>query len=157
MCNSPSVNEQLHKNKGAYPQESADEGQSKSTSVCLFAFVTFSFTESSCSSPLYPLLAFSEDWAICPQQCRQFNLIQRFRSACTQTIVVTGCWSCQSAVQTPERISPISTFLCCLTDIDHPRQDRNTCCCLCAAQCLSLSLILCFCSSTVLTFLFFLN
>lgn len=97
-----------------------------------------------------PPLALSENGAICPQQCSQFNLIQPCRSARAQTIVETGCRSCQSAVQTPELISLVSAFLCCLTDIDHLGQDRNTCCCLYAAQCLSLSSILYFCSSPIL-------
>lgn len=39
----PSLHGQLHKNKGAYPRESVREGQSKSTRVCLFVFITFSF------------------------------------------------------------------------------------------------------------------
>lgn len=51
----PSLHGQLHKNKGAYPQESVREGQSKSTAVCLFVFISFSFTVSSSISLFIPL------------------------------------------------------------------------------------------------------
>lgn len=46
------------KTRQLYPQRFADRGRSKSTSVCRFAFVTFPFTESSCSFPLTPCFLF---------------------------------------------------------------------------------------------------
>lgn len=58
LCNSPSAHEQLHKNKAAYLQESTQEGQGKSTPVCLFAVDMFPFRVASCISLLTPCLFF---------------------------------------------------------------------------------------------------
>lgn len=66
---------------GTYPQESVEEGQSKSTAVCPFAFIICSLSVSSSISPPTPCLLFQRHRAICPQHCSWFNLIQPLRSA----------------------------------------------------------------------------
>lgn len=138
----PLLHGQLHKNKGAYPQEFVGEGQSKSTPVCLFVFITFPFTVSSSSSLLTPCLLFLRTGPSVPDNAVNLTLFNPLGQLALRPLYRQECCSCQSAVQTPELLSPVSAFLCCLADIDLLRQDRNTCCCLYAAQCSLLSPLL---------------